>query len=246
MSEKVKDFILFANQKGYIDLLSDQQAGQLLKALFAKNAGEDFTITDPLVKMAFMVFWTAIENGLAKREKLRENGRNGGRPKTKPEPDENQNETQKNQTKPNQNQTITKHKADDNQTKSDLNIDLNIDLNNPPISNDISPLDEKNRGKAKQSKFSPPTAEEVQAYCDERCNGIDAQHFLDYYAARGWKFKNGEKVRDWKACVRTWERNNKQSAVQHTLSDAEIRQQRNNETCQRVLDEINSGEAWYE
>ena len=57
------------------------------------------------------------------------------------------------------------------------------------------------------TRFTPPTLEEVKAYCEERGNGIDPEHFLDYYSARGWELKPGQKVKDWKACVRTWERN---------------------------------------
>ena len=62
----------------------------------------------------------------------------------------------------------------------------------------------------KTKRFVPPTVEEVQAYCDERRNGIDAQRFVDYYAAVGWVV--GKKpVKDWRACVRTWERNDRGS-----------------------------------
>ena len=50
------------------------------------------------------------------------------------------------------------------------------------------------------SKFSPPTVDEVYLYCEERHNGIDAQVFVDYYTARGWK-----NVTDWKAAIRVWE-----------------------------------------
>ena len=58
----------------------------------------------------------------------------------------------------------------------------------------------------KAKRFSPPSLEEVKAYCLERGNGIDAQHFIDYYTANGWKV--GKKpMKDWKATVRTWERN---------------------------------------
>ena len=58
-------------------------------------------------------------------------------------------------------------------------------------------------------RFSPPTVEEVAAYCLERNNGIDAQHFVDYYAQQKWKLSNGNKMADWKAAVRTWESRDK-------------------------------------
>lgn len=77
-------------------------------------------------------------------------------------------------------------------------------------------LDTQDRiGKDKLSKdrlknnrvFIEPTLEEVQAYCNERKNGINAQYFIDYYAKGGWILKNGRKMVDWKAAVRTWEQN---------------------------------------
>lgn len=55
-------------------------------------------------------------------------------------------------------------------------------------------------------RFAPPTLDEIRDYCAERKNGIDPQRFFDYYEARGWELKQGQKVKDWKACVRTWER----------------------------------------
>lgn len=66
---------------------------------------------------------------------------------------------------------------------------------------------EKREGTA--SRFIAPTLDEVQAYCRERGNGIDAQHFIDYYEARGWELKPRQKMKDWKAAVRTWEQNEK-------------------------------------
>ena len=59
------------------------------------------------------------------------------------------------------------------------------------------------RGKSK--RFSPPSVEEVRAYCQERGNGIDPEAFVDFYSARGWKYGAGRPIVDWKAAVRTWE-----------------------------------------
>nr|DAI65680.1 MAG TPA: helix-turn-helix domain protein [Caudoviricetes sp.] len=66
----------------------------------------------------------------------------------------------------------------------------------------------KNPTKASDKKFKPPTVEEVRAYCQERANGIDAEEFCDFYESKGW-FVGKNKMKDWKACVRTWERNRK-------------------------------------
>lgn len=55
------------------------------------------------------------------------------------------------------------------------------------------------------SRFAPPTLEEVTAYCKERNNQIDPQQFIDFYSSKGWKVGN-QSMKDWRACIRTWER----------------------------------------
>lgn len=56
----------------------------------------------------------------------------------------------------------------------------------------------------KKKKFTPPTVDEVRAYCLERCNGIDPDAFVDFYTARGW-LAGKAPMKDWRAAVRTWE-----------------------------------------
>ena len=58
------------------------------------------------------------------------------------------------------------------------------------------------------TRFVPPTIEEVQDYCKERGNIVDAQDWYDWYSAVGWKVGRNQ-MRDWKAAVRTWERDKK-------------------------------------
>lgn len=64
--------------------------------------------------------------------------------------------------------------------------------------NDLSVIKEK------RQRFSPPTADEVKAYCKERENHVDPQRFVDFYTAKGWRVGNNP-MKDWKAAVRTWE-----------------------------------------
>lgn len=59
----------------------------------------------------------------------------------------------------------------------------------------------------KEKRFIKPTLEEVKEYCLERNNNVDAEAFIDYYEANGWVQGKGKPIKDWKACVRTWERN---------------------------------------
>ena len=68
------------------------------------------------------------------------------------------------------------------------------------LSKDSSISKEKNGG-----KFVKPSIEEVQAYCTERENGVDAVVFWNFYESKGWKVGNTP-MKDWKAAVHTWER----------------------------------------
>ena len=58
----------------------------------------------------------------------------------------------------------------------------------------------------KRKRFEKPTLSEIKEYCIERNNNVDAQHFYDYYESNGWKVGKNS-MKDWKAAVRTWERN---------------------------------------
>ncbi len=67
------------------------------------------------------------------------------------------------------------------------------------------------QARTRTTRFSPPTLEEVKAYCAERKNNVDAQRFIDYYTSNGW-LVGKNKMKDWRAAVRTWERNNTSSS----------------------------------
>ena len=62
--------------------------------------------------------------------------------------------------------------------------------------------------RAQSPKVQKPTLDEVKEYCAERGNIVDAQRFFDFYEANGWCQGRGKPIRDWRACVRTWERMN--------------------------------------
>ena len=72
-------------------------------------------------------------------------------------------------------------------------------------------LDKKKRGKTPSPKskkakpFTPPTLEEIEAYCRERNNNVDAKRFFDYFSASDWVDSKGNKVKNWKQKVITWE-----------------------------------------
>ena len=57
----------------------------------------------------------------------------------------------------------------------------------------------------KRKVFTKPTVEEVKAYCVERKNNVNADKFIDFYESKGWLIGKNP-MKDWKACVRTWEK----------------------------------------
>ena len=65
---------------------------------------------------------------------------------------------------------------------------------------------EKDSTRGDKPRFAPPALDDVKAYCAERKNTVDAEHWYSYYEANGWMVGRN-KMKDWKASVRTWEKN---------------------------------------
>lgn len=78
-------------------------------------------------------------------------------------------------------------------------IPVNNTVNNNTVINTVD--------KETTTRFKKPTVEEVRAYCRERKNKVDPERFVDHYTANGWMVGKHNKMRDWKAAVRTWEKN---------------------------------------
>ena len=65
-------------------------------------------------------------------------------------------------------------------------------------------IDNNKKENTKEKSFVKPTIEEIQDYCSERNNGINANAFYDFYESKNW-YVGKNKMKDWKACIRTWE-----------------------------------------
>lgn len=81
---------------------------------------------------------------------------------------------------------------------------------------DRATLKEIKEIKNKKNIYIRPSLDEVKAYCLERGNIVDAQRWFDYYTANGWKVGKNP-MKDWKACVRTWERNSNARKTEDVL-----------------------------
>jgi hypothetical protein len=67
-----------------------------------------------------------------------------------------------------------------------------------------------------KGRFTPPSIDEVAEYCKERGNNVNPANFIDHYEANGW-MRGKAKIKCWKACVRTWEKNDTNTAKANYL-----------------------------
>jgi hypothetical protein len=88
---------------------------------------------------------------------------------------------------------------------------------------DTSPVVEPTKQSVSSKRFAPPTADEVSAYSDEINAGVDGQQFVDFYESKGWMIGKN-KMKDWRAAVRTWKRSENQRGSKITTA---VRSNRN-------------------
>ena len=98
----------------------------------------------------------------------------------------------------NSNTSVTDVVTNSNESKS-IELDIEKDI----------------ESREKRKRFVPPTLEEVQAYCKERNNNVDAQRFFDYYEQGGWKDSKGNPVKNWKQKLITWENKEPKTGKKH-------------------------------
>ena len=103
-----------------------------------------------------------------------------------------------------------KYKKKERELKKLDNVQLLSNVNPKNVHTEIEKekeIEKKNKAdKPARARFTKPTIEEVQAYCRERGNSVDANRFIDYYEANGWKVGKNP-MSDWRAAIRTWEKN---------------------------------------
>lgn len=87
-------------------------------------------------------------------------------------------------------------------------------LDNTSNSNSTLSTEKDSKGKT----FKAPTLEEIKAYCNERNNGVNPNKWYDFYSAKGWMVGKN-KMKDWKAAVRTWEEEKTKEEVSHAKTN---------------------------
>ena len=185
---KKDSFVLYNSFYEPIKTLKNEQLGKLLRAIFNYTINGEITQEqDILVAFMFIKNQLDIDNDKWEKEKQKrsEAGKKG----------------MASRWNNNDNSVIT----DDNKNNSVINAitkitdNVNVNVNDNVLY--------KKENIIKEKRFKKPTLEEIQDYCKERNNNIDAQSFIDFYESKGWKVGN-QSMKDWKACIRTWERRN--------------------------------------
>jgi hypothetical protein len=237
MGENRQTVPVFRELYEVTDDMTSAQFGELMRAYFEyAETGSPYMGEDPVVGMAFRFAAKQLDRYFDTYEvraaSSRENGRKGGRPPKKAEPQPQPEEVPELELEP-QDNTEPECTQDETQQVSQVSeknlktqqvsqvSEKNLKtqqvsqvsektqktlLSNPsPIQSNPSPI-HRSTVKAHNAPFRPPTVAEVRAYCQERGNSVDPEHFVDHYTANGWSVGKN-KMRDWKAAVRNWEKN---------------------------------------
>lgn len=171
-------FLVYKDWETLFDSLdSNEEAGELIKALFAFAKRGEIAEFSGALKMAFIIMSRQLDkDGTKWEEKCDKNAENI-----------------KKRWKRTDTTVYDRIPPDTNYTDKDKEKDKEEDI--------ILSADKPQPRK----RFVPPSVEEVRTYCQERKNNVDAQRFVDYYTANGWHVGKNP-MKDWKAAFRTWER----------------------------------------
>ena len=194
-----KSFMIYKDWEEMFEALdSFEDAGRLIMALFAYAGRGEKPDFGGALKMAFMMMSAQLDRDGEKWDKVCERNRKVAINRW----------SKKESTK-----STRRTKNTDIDTV--IVIDTEKDLTETPFGETTMTTTYNKHNNSYNAvnctKFVPPSLEEVRAYCEERGNGIDAQYFMDYYSARGWKVGRNV-ITDWKAVVRNWERREAKSA----------------------------------
>ena len=215
---KKETFLFYADWLNVIRDLPSEVQLEVYQAIAEYAIYGNLIELKPLAKVAFGFVKQTIDRDTQKyisiSEKRSEAGKRGGRPLKNNELKES-NEKQKKQLLSekskksncplNDNDNVNDNDIsflEKKKQKSDVAVsDLENENSESPIETLQTPKEQSGGGR---KRFTIPTPEEVQAYCNERNNGISGQQFCDFYSSKGWKIGK-EPMKDWKAAVRTWE-----------------------------------------
>lgn len=172
-----KSCVIYDSWAELIENLPDEMAGQLIKMVLGYAFGrENNKNDDPAINAMFSMIKTKIDEDNCKYQEKVERI--------------------KNNSSRNRNDIDTKSERNQNDVES---VSVSVS-----VSEYVSDKEVKEKDK-KEKRFVKPSVDDVREYCKERHNDVDPDMFVDFYASKGWKVGK-EPMKDWKACIRTWEK----------------------------------------
>ena len=198
MAENKKSFVLYSDLIHVVRILDDEAAGKLFLTILEYVNDENPVIDDLTIQLAFEPIKQQLKRDLKKWEEFRkrqsENGKKGGRP-----PKGNA-ILEVYPLKPIENQTNPENPSLSLASQKSLNVNVNVNDN---VNNIL--------GEKTKKFFQVPTLAEVKNYCLERKNNVDPLKWFNFYTAKDWMIGKN-KMKDWQAAVRTWEKTEKESS----------------------------------
>ena len=187
--------------------LDMEQRGVLLTAVMAYAAGEDVPDMEPVTQMLFTMMRQRMDRDAEKyAAACRKNAENVRKRWDARANDRMPTDTTVYDRMPNDTSVYERIRTD-TKAYEPIRTDTN-DTDNDNDSDSDKDIKEK-INKKKSARFVAPTVEEVRAYCLERGNNVDPETFVDFYAGKGWMVGKN-RMKDWRACVRTWEKDRRQ------------------------------------
>lgn len=88
---------------------------------------------------------------------------------------------------------------------------VNGEPNGRPNAKVKDKVKDKNKGEKTPKRFTPPTLQELSEYTKQRGGLVNPHSFYNFYEAKGWMVGKN-KMKDWKAAVRSWETRSEKNA----------------------------------
>ncbi|RHQ35849.1 DUF6291 domain-containing protein [Clostridium sp. AF27-5AA] len=190
MADK-KSFVMYESWGAAIEKMNNEQAGELIKAIYAFQKNPDVVPEDPAIAFVFEIIKQKLEEDNKRYEEVcaarSEGGKKGGRPKA------NASDKKQMVSEESKKSKCFSEKA----KKADNDNEYDNDLKENTLEG------------VKEKRFAPPTLENVSEYCREMgYTNVDAVCFIDFYTSNGWMVGKN-RMKDWKAAVRNWDRREK-------------------------------------
>lgn len=208
--EKKKSFVLYLDQKEVFDDLDDENAGQLIKAIFEYETTGKINCKG-LLKTVFLQFRSTLDRNYIKWMKIKEQRSNAGKigmqNRWKTKENEITNITNDNKAY----QDITKITVSESVSVSDsVNVSVNDNVNNNKKNkkserenNKIEDLKGKDIGSPAEARSHDLSS--IIAYGKELdVNEEYCERFFNYYESIGWVNGNGIEIKNWKLAFNNW------------------------------------------